>query len=257
MPYATNMGVKIHYQVEGTGPPLIMLHGLLGNIEIWKINGFVDKLKSNHQLILIDRRGFGLSDKPHDAADYSYQNNIEDVIAVLDAASVDQAHLYGHSLGGWYTYGIAYHYPTRIKSLIISDGVPGREDAKGLPNLGSYKENIPKSTLFSEEVKDQLLQNDLDAFAAFSDWSGKGVPEVIDFIQNAIKQLDLPTLLLVSNSPDDSDEIRLLKKTAESIRNARFIQFKDLAHLELSSKSDIVVPYILEFLASIPEKKIE
>ena len=137
MPDATNKDDKIHYQVVGTGPPLIMLHGLLGNSKIYRINGFVDKLKMDYKLIPIDLRGFGKSDKPHDPAAYSYRTIIDDVIAVLDAAEVDRAHLYGHSFGGWFTYGLAYYYPNRIKSLIISDGVPDRGVAEGLAPLGA------------------------------------------------------------------------------------------------------------------------
>ena len=159
MPYATNIGVKIHYQVEGTGQPIIMLHGLAGNSKIYCINGFIDNLKKDYKLILIDMRGFGKSDKPHDPASYSYRKFIDDVIAVLDAAKVDQAHLYGHSFGGWFTYGLAHYYTNRIKSLIISDGVPGRGAAEGLPPLGAYKEWISTHKLFSEEVKEELLKN--------------------------------------------------------------------------------------------------
>jgi pimeloyl-ACP methyl ester carboxylesterase len=252
MPYATNIGVKIHYQIEGTGQPLIMLHGLLGNSKIYRINGFVDILKRDYKLISIDLRGFGKSDKPHDASEYSYRTIIDDVIAVLDAAEVDQVHLYGHSFGGWFTYGLAYYYPNRIKSL-ISDGVPGRGVAEGLPPLASYQEGIAAHKSFSEEVKKELLKNDLDAFAAISEWLTLEGLEIFDFIDSAIEQINLPTLLLVSNVSEASDEIRLLKKTAEYVKDAKYIQFKELKHLDLSNKSEIVVPHMLDFLASVPD----
>ena len=253
MPYANNKGIKIHYQIEGTNKPLIMLHGLLGNSKIYRINGFIDILKRDYKLIPIDLRGFGKSDKPHDPTAYSYRTIIDDVIAVLDAAEVDQAHLYGHSFGGWFTYGLAYYYPDRIKSLIISDGVPGRGAAEGLAPLDSYKEGISTNKLFSEEVKEELLKNDMDAFAAISDWLILEGLEIFDFIDGAIEQINLPTLLLVSNVPEDCDEIRLLKKTAEYIKDAKYIQFKELKHLDLSNRSDIVVPHILDFLDSVPD----
>jgi hypothetical protein len=123
----------------------------------------------------------------------------------------------------------------------------------GLPRLGSYSKNIAGSKIFSDEVKEQLLKNDLDAFAAISEWQKREVLEIFEFIDNAIEGINLPTLLLVSNLPEDSDEIRLLKKTAEYADDARWVQFKDLKHLELSNRSEIVVPRILEFLASLPD----
>lgn len=68
MAYADNNGIRIHYQVEGDGPPLVLQHGYSDSLESWYEFGYVDKLKSQCQLILIDARGHGASDKPHDTA---------------------------------------------------------------------------------------------------------------------------------------------------------------------------------------------
>ena len=67
MPYTDNGGVRIHYQTEGSGPPLVLQHGFTSSIEGWYEYGYVDVLKRDYQLILIDARGHGASDKPHDA----------------------------------------------------------------------------------------------------------------------------------------------------------------------------------------------
>ena len=64
MPYTTNQGVRIHYQVEGEGPPLVMQHGFTDSIETWYELGYVDTLKHDYRLILVDARGHGHSDKP-------------------------------------------------------------------------------------------------------------------------------------------------------------------------------------------------
>ena len=61
MPHANNQGVRIHYEVEGDGPPFVLLHGGLSNLEVWYEIGYVESLKKDYKLILIDARGYGAS----------------------------------------------------------------------------------------------------------------------------------------------------------------------------------------------------
>jgi len=71
MPYADNQGVRIHYRVEGEGPPLVLQHGMIQSIEDWYERGYVGALTAaGFRLILADARGLGRSDKPHDPAAY-------------------------------------------------------------------------------------------------------------------------------------------------------------------------------------------
>jgi pimeloyl-ACP methyl ester carboxylesterase len=64
MAFANNKGIRIHYEVEGDGPPLVIQHGYSDSIETWYELGYVDALKGTHRLILVDARGHGASDKP-------------------------------------------------------------------------------------------------------------------------------------------------------------------------------------------------
>ena len=84
MPYVDNNGVKIHYHVEGEGPPLILQHGFTSSIRNWYANGYVEPLKQSYRLILIDARGHGRSDKPHESAAYDAKSWVGDVTSVLD-----------------------------------------------------------------------------------------------------------------------------------------------------------------------------
>jgi pimeloyl-ACP methyl ester carboxylesterase len=67
MPYVGNQGIRIHYKVEGQGPPLVLQHGSTSSLQAWYQNGYVEPLKPHYQPILVDARGHGASDKPHDA----------------------------------------------------------------------------------------------------------------------------------------------------------------------------------------------
>jgi len=73
MPWANNHGVRIHYELEGEGPPLILLHGLSEDLAWCRDYGYVESLKNDYKLILIDARGHGASDKPHNPDAYKLE----------------------------------------------------------------------------------------------------------------------------------------------------------------------------------------
>ena len=95
MPYATGSGVRIHYDVVGSGPPLVLHPGFAQSGADWASAGYVDVLKGQYTLVLIDPRGQGASDKPHETAMYGPDARVADVLAVLDALGIDRAHFWG------------------------------------------------------------------------------------------------------------------------------------------------------------------
>lgn len=129
MPFAVNRGQRIHYSVEGSGPLLVLQHGLLLDAESWKQAGIVDLLADNYRVACVDSLGHGLSDKPHDPALYHQAQRAADIVAVMDDLGEPRAHLVGHSMGGWIAVGMAKYYPERLASLIVGGWHPSR----GLP----------------------------------------------------------------------------------------------------------------------------
>ena len=115
MPYARNEGVRIHYEVEGEGPPLVLQHGFSESVVDWYETGYVKALKPDYRLILIDARGHGDSDKPHDPEAYLLNRRVGDVTAVLDALDIATAVYWGYSMGGWIGFGMA-NYAKRESS---------------------------------------------------------------------------------------------------------------------------------------------
>lgn len=79
MPHAWNDKVRIHYEVEGSGPPLVLQHGITQTLDAWRRAGYVDALKSRYRLILVDARGHGASDKPHDPTAYRLASRAGDI----------------------------------------------------------------------------------------------------------------------------------------------------------------------------------
>ena len=124
MPYASNGDVRIHYEVEGDGAPLVLHHGFAGCGEDWRDFGLAEVLRRSHRLIILDGRGTGASDKPHDPTACGIAARVADVTAVLDQMGLADAHFYGQSYGGWIGWCVALHAPDRLRSLIVSGAHP-------------------------------------------------------------------------------------------------------------------------------------
>ena len=262
MPYANNQGVQIHYEVEGNGPPLVLLHGLSETYEIWRISSYVESLKKEYRLILVDARGHGDSDKPHDSEAYTMKSMVSDVVAVLDDLKISKAHFLGYSMGGWIGFGIAKYSPQRFHSLIIGGMHPyARPSQPGIKFLTVYRSTFSSDSLDSGAkltlVKEWLgptaakmpewkacaqrvlAANDWEALIALvsRDW-GHGFDDVLS-------TMTLPVLLFVGETDPFYSGVR---ECAKSIRNATFISFPGLGHAELEVRKDLVLPHITKFL---------
>ncbi len=84
MPFIDNNGVRIYYEVEGRGVPLMMVHGLGNSTFEYRLNGYVEPLSKTYQVILVDVRGHGRSDKPHEPEAYRAELVAKDLVAILD-----------------------------------------------------------------------------------------------------------------------------------------------------------------------------
>ncbi len=107
MPYTNNDGVKIHYEVEGQGPPLILQHGVMMSINKWRVQGYTDALKDDYTLILIDARGHGKSDKLYEPEAYTIDKMAGDVIAVLNELGIGKTRYWGYSMGSLMGFQVA------------------------------------------------------------------------------------------------------------------------------------------------------
>jgi pimeloyl-ACP methyl ester carboxylesterase len=124
MPFASNRGQRIHYTVDGTGPLVVLQHGLLMDAESWTRSGIVDALTDGFRVACIDSLGHGLSDKPSDPEFYDREQRCGDIITVIDDLGYDRAHLVGYSMGGWLSVGVARHHPERLSSLVLGGWDP-------------------------------------------------------------------------------------------------------------------------------------
>jgi len=92
-------GFKISYDDAGQGPVIVLIPGLTMSAADWRDAGYVDQLAVSHRVLSVDPLGNGVSDKPHDPGAYAYPAVAADVVAVMDAAGVDRATVWGYSRG--------------------------------------------------------------------------------------------------------------------------------------------------------------
>jgi pimeloyl-ACP methyl ester carboxylesterase len=109
-------GVKIHYVRQGTGEPVVLIHGLYASAALnWEMPGVFAALARDHDVIALDLPGHGLSDKPDLASAYGAQL-VQDVILLLDHLKIRKAHIVGYSLGGMITLKFIAEHPDRALS---------------------------------------------------------------------------------------------------------------------------------------------
>ena len=261
MPYATNRGVKIFYEVEGAGPPIAFIHGGTGNRTAWRSNGYVDRLKDKYRLILIDARGHGESDKPHAIEAYDYRLLVEDVIAVLDDLQIEKSHFWGYSLGGMIGFGLAKHHPQRMLSLILGGCSPFHEDTPESeppgPFLQAMRNGIQEGSdavvrdlqkLFGEITpgyEARLRSLDYQAMAALLEYLTYYRPSFDDILPT----LPMPCLIYIADG--DDPEFAHTQSYIHQIPNASFLGLVGYNHVNANSNLDAIVPTVLKFLSPI------
>jgi pimeloyl-ACP methyl ester carboxylesterase len=109
-------GTRLHYIVEGSGPPIVLVGGKTSSIEgaWWR---YLPVLAERLTVIALDNRGAGASDKPN--TPYSTRLMAEDALAVLHAAGETSAHWFGLSMGGMILQQLALDHPDVVRSLIL------------------------------------------------------------------------------------------------------------------------------------------
>jgi 3-oxoadipate enol-lactonase len=112
MPFAQVNDVKLHYEMEGSGPPLLMVAGTGLPGATWRTGPSAQYAAEGFTVITFDHRGTGGSDKPD--VDYSTRMFAADAVGLLQALDIPQGHILGHSMGGRVVQWLALDHPERV-----------------------------------------------------------------------------------------------------------------------------------------------
>jgi pimeloyl-ACP methyl ester carboxylesterase len=255
MPRVDNKGISIHYRVEGNGPPLVLGHGFTDSIDIWYELGYVAALKPKYRLVLIDARGHGQSDKPHDPQSYTYEKLASDIVAVLDDLGMKTAAYWGYSMGGRYGFALARHALDRVACFVIGGAPagtesahpaePGNEDPMMTALRGGPDEFIK---LWGEWVtpplRERTLANDYAALIACVQGRRLNTKGHSDVIGN----IAVPTLIYAGSADPIHNPAQ---QAASEIPGAQFVSLPGLDHVALYFRTDLVLPIVEPFLAEV------
>lgn len=143
--------MRLHYQVQGDGSPLLVLHGFLGSLDNWR--ALSKRLAQHHQVYSIDLRNHGAS--PH-AAVMNYRVMAEDLREFFADHDLSSAHLLGHSMGGKVAMQFAVNFPTQAGKLVIVDIAPRAYAPEHRPLLDALLK-LPVSTFTTYGEVDAAL----------------------------------------------------------------------------------------------------
>ncbi|MBZ5606688.1 MAG: alpha/beta hydrolase [Acidobacteriia bacterium] len=202
-------GVRIHYIVEGSGEPVLLIHGYTSSAAgNWAAPGVIKGLVADHyQVIAIDNRGHGQSEKPHDPAMYG-PKMIHDSLHLLDHLKIQKAHIVGYSMGGFFTLDLLCDHPERFLTATlggagfdapanVTDLAESLEQGKGfgplMVALTPPGQQPPPPEQMASINKMLLAINDPLALAAVV---RAGLPQVSEA---QVKANKVPTLALVGS----------------------------------------------------------
>lgn len=122
----TGDGLTIHVERDGSGPPLLLLHGFTGSTITW--SALREALHDRFELIIVDLPGHGRSSAPSDATRYALGRTANDLAHVLDALDVARTAVLGYSMGARTALQLALAHPERVSALILESASPGIGD---------------------------------------------------------------------------------------------------------------------------------
>jgi len=120
-------GLKFHVESQGSGEPLVLLHGFTGRTDCW--SEITECLAKSHDTIAIDLVGHGASDIPADSSRYDFNLALDDLAEICCKLEFARASWLGYSMGGRLALGLALRHPWLVTSLILESASPGIKDA--------------------------------------------------------------------------------------------------------------------------------
>jgi pimeloyl-ACP methyl ester carboxylesterase len=234
--FADSDGHRIYYEVYGEGEPIILVHGWSMSILYnWKLTGWIRALQSVREVIALDIRGHGESDKPYEQEAYSYATMAQDVLSVMDHLDIARADLLGYSLGAFSGVHLLGHNQERFNSVIMM-GI-GDEDEESLA-LAPVIANALRAEDLSQITDPEGLwwrilvsidpRNDLEALAlsALQMWP-EGFP--LQLGGPGLSNVVIPVLII--NGENDVPYVYTDQNLAAAIPGAMLVEIPDSGHL--------------------------
>jgi pimeloyl-ACP methyl ester carboxylesterase len=267
-------GVGIHYEVEGSGSPVIFVHELAGTG--YSFNMQVAAMKSRFQCITFNARGYPPSDVPASVESYSQDIAASDIGAVLDAAGVKDAHVMGVSMGSAAALQFALKNPARVRSAILCsigsgsdakpeeyvanmDGMASRIEKNGMKQIQENFTSSPARLKLKEKNPAEF-----DRFVAeISSFSVEGLVNTIRGVQkrraplyahkDAIAAMNIPALVVLGGI--DAGCAKPSAFLAETLPGARLETLPNTGHGVNIEEPEKVNRMVIDFIDGVEARR--
>lgn len=257
---ATIYGVKIHYKEAGSGPVVILLHGLGGDKSNWAMT--IGALATKYRVIVPDQVGFGESDKPVIA--YRVGTLVDFLYGLYKELKIERASLVGNSLGGWTAAAFALAYPEKVDRLVLVDaagvGLAGGVDKNMLTSVlnGSTRESIRR--LMSMIFYDKQYQSDMAVDIMFTRkmtrTDGYTIQQFVesvargeDILDNRLGSIKQPTLI-VWGREDKLTPLAMGEQFKKEIAGSELVILEKCGHVPQIEKAAEFNTILLKFLGN-------
>lgn len=253
-------GFNIHYTDTGSGPTLVLLHGLWGGNNEWE--AVIEPLAAGHRVITMDALGFHGSDKPE--ARYHNALLAQFLAGFLESMELRDVTFMGHAMGANLATYTAVHHPERISRLVLIDGAGYRNPERKLAEppsermLAFMRVATGSSVAATEQflrrrVHDPSLVTRDWAEAAFSMWlnSARAIGDMLreggDLTESEMQTITLPTHI-VWGADDGVFPIANAERLKNDINGATLEVIAESGHLPQLEQTDAFLESVLRFL---------
>src|SRR5260370_2939324 len=259
--YAPVNGLKMYYEVHGSGDPVVLLHGAFMTItNNW--TGWIDELSKTRKVIAVEMQGHGRT--ADIKRDFSYENLADDVAALLDHLKIPRADLIGYSMGGGVAMQCAIRHPEKVRKVVsISsvfrhdgwvkealDAFPHltAEAFKGSPIETEYKKLSPTPNEFPNFVKHLLAaESKPDDLGADKLKATKAQMFFIHGDADGVRLDHIAEMYRLKGGEIHGD----MRPRSES----RLAILPDTTHVTLMNRMITIVPMVNDFLDAKPQKQ--
>lgn len=261
MPFVTSNGAKIHWAVQGSGTPVLLIMGHLYSSAMWY--PLRDELAKTHRVITFDNRGTGDSDT---TSGVTVEQMTADALAVLDAAGEAKAHVYGVSMGGGIAGEFGMAHPDRCRSVTLGCTMLKQEQT-GRPFAVRLMYRLPRWVIktltkkpnpaaYGSAAPADGVERDMAALRA-DRWTMKGVREQNKAIcaysstrERAVRQLTMPVLVLHGDE-DQLVDVKYGRELGEIIPGAKTIIYPGAGHNYLVATGGWANRDFIDFIDSV------
>ena len=255
---ATVFGQKIHYVEAGSGPTVILLHGLGGSTQAWQFN--IGPLAEKFHVVVPDQIGFGKSDKP--LVNYRIRTYVDFLDQFCKQLKIERASLVGNSMGGWIAAAFTASFPDRVDKLVLVDAAgyapPKDFDTRVFFALNPTTRDGMK-VLAAKIFYNKAFQTDVAIdmaiaarLAAGDGFTIKSITESIirgeDFLDDTVKTIKRPTLI-VWGREDGLTPVADAERFQKDIAGSKMVVFDQCGHVPNVEKPGEFNAAVIKFLS--------